>query len=40
VEILGQEIPIYKPLCTAILELQSELEADISAEVEMEVEEE
>ncbi len=40
VEILGQEIPIYEPLRTAILELQSELEADVSAEVEMEVEEE
>ncbi|MDQ3473245.1 MAG: hypothetical protein M3447_05860, partial [Acidobacteriota bacterium] len=38
-EIVGQEIPIYEPLRTAVLELQSEVEADIESEIEMEIEE-
>lgn len=36
-EIVGQEIPIYEPLHTAVLELQSEVEAEVEAENEMEV---
>lgn len=31
-EIVGQEIPIYEPLRTAVLELQSEVEAEMEAE--------
>jgi hypothetical protein len=37
IEIVGEEIPIYEPLRTAILELQSQVEAE--AEIEMQVEE-
>ncbi|MBI3652111.1 MAG: S8 family peptidase [Acidobacteria bacterium] len=37
-EILGQEIPIYEPLRTAIIELQTEIEAESDIEVEPEVE--
>lgn len=36
-EILGQEIPIYEPLRTAIIELQTEVEAEVEAEAEVEV---
>ncbi len=32
-DIVGQEIPIYEPLRTAVLELQSEVEAEIEVEV-------
>lgn len=38
-EIVGQEIPIYEPLRTAVLQLQSEVEAEIEAELELEVDE-
>ena len=40
-QIVGQEIPIYAPLRTAVLELQSEVESEIEAEneIEMEIEE-
>jgi hypothetical protein len=34
-EIVGQEIPIYEPLRTAVLELQSEVEAEMEAELEV-----
>ena len=34
-EILGQEIPIYEPLRTAVLELQAEVEAEAEAEIEI-----
>lgn len=37
-EILGQEIPIYEPLRTAVIELQTQVEAEVAAEVEAEVE--
>ena len=37
-QIVGQEIPIYEPLRTAVLELQSEVEAEIEAEAEIETE--
>jgi hypothetical protein len=41
-EILGQEIPIYEPLRTAVIELQAEVEAetvaDLEAEAEIEIE--
>ena len=33
-DIVGQEIPIYEPLRTAVLELQSEVQAEIEVEVE------
>jgi len=33
-EIVGQEIPIYEPLRTAVLELQTEVEAELEMEVE------
>jgi len=36
-EILGQEIPIYEPLRTAAIELQTEVEAEIEAEAEVEI---
>ena len=36
-EIVGQEIPIYLPLRTAVLELQSEVEAEIESELEVDV---
>jgi hypothetical protein len=39
-EILGQEIPIYEPLRTAVIELQAEVEAEAEAEAEVEVDEE
>src|SRR6266404_2016734 len=39
-EILGQEIPIYEPLRTAVIELQAEVEAEAEAEAEIEVDEE
>ena len=37
-EILGQEISIYEPLRTAVIELQ-EIEAEVEAEAEVEVNE-
>lgn len=39
-EIVGQEIPIYEPLRTAVLALQSEVEAEMEAEIEMQLEDE
>jgi len=33
-EIVGQEIPIYEPLRTAVLELQTEVEAEIEMEID------
>jgi hypothetical protein len=39
-EIVGKEIPIYEPLRTAILALQTEVEAESEAELEMEIEDE
>ncbi len=39
-EIVGQEIPIYEPLRTAVLALQTEVEAELEAELEMEIEDE
>jgi hypothetical protein len=40
IEIVGQEINIYEPLRTAVLELQAEVEAQVgTGEVEIEVEE-
>lgn len=33
-DIIGQEIPIYEPLRTAVLELQSEIESEVEVEVE------
>ena len=36
-EILGQEIAIYEPLRTAVIELQTEVEAEIYNEAEVEV---
>lgn len=36
-EILGQEIRIYEPLRTAVIELQTEIEAEVETEVEVEV---
>ena len=41
-EIVGQEIRIYDPLRTAVLELQSQIETEleVEAEAEIEVEEE
>lgn len=40
IEIVGQEINIYDPLRTAVLELQAEVEAQVGeAEAEVEVEE-
>jgi hypothetical protein len=35
-EILGQEIQIYEPLRTALLELQAEVEGEVEAQVEIE----
>jgi hypothetical protein len=35
-EILGQEIQIYEPLRTAVLELQAEVEGEVEAQVEIE----
>lgn len=37
-EILGQEISIYEPLRTAVIELQLEVEAEIEGEIEAEIE--
>lgn len=37
-EIVGQEISIYDPLRTAVLELQAQIETEIEADVEAEVE--
>ena len=37
-EILSQEIAIYEPLRTAVLELQTQVEAELDAEAEAEVE--
>ena len=37
-EILGQEIAIYNPLRTAVIELQQQIEAQIEAEIEIEAE--
>jgi len=37
-EILGQEIVIYDPLRTAVLELQMQIEAEVQADVEVEIE--
>lgn len=39
-EIVGQEIPIYEPLRTAVLALQSEVEVEMEAELEMQIEDE
>jgi hypothetical protein len=38
-QILGEEIAIYEPLRTAVIELQTEVEAEVEAEAEIEVEE-
>jgi hypothetical protein len=38
-EILGQEISIYEPLRTAVIELQAQVETEIEEEVEVEVNE-
>jgi hypothetical protein len=38
-EILGQEIPIYEPLRTAVIELEAEVEAEVEAEAEIEIDE-
>lgn len=38
-EIVGKEIPIYEPLRTAVLELQTELQAEVGAGAPLEVEE-
>jgi hypothetical protein len=38
-EIVGQEIAIYEPLRTAVIELQHQLEAEVAPEVEIEVDE-
>ncbi|MEQ8635950.1 S8 family peptidase [Gimesia maris] len=35
-EILGQEIPIYEPLLTAVVELESQVESETEVEVEIE----
>jgi hypothetical protein len=37
-EILGQEIPIYEPLRSAVIALQSEVESEVEIELETEVE--
>jgi hypothetical protein len=37
-EILGQEIVIYEPLRTAVIELQTQVEAEVEPEIEAEVE--
>jgi hypothetical protein len=37
-EIVGQEISIYDPLRTAVLELQAQIETEVETEVEVEVE--
>lgn len=37
-EIVGQEISIYEPLRTAVLELQTQIETEVETEVEVEVE--
>lgn len=37
-EIAGQEISIYGPLRTAVLELQTQIESEIETDVEIEVE--
>jgi hypothetical protein len=34
-EILGQEIPIYERLRTAVIELQSQLQVETEAEIEV-----
>jgi hypothetical protein len=39
-EIVGQEIPIYEPLRTAVLALQTQVEAELETELEMQLEEE
>jgi hypothetical protein len=36
-EILGQEIAIYEPLRTAVLELQAQVETEIEDEAEVEI---
>ena len=38
-EILGQEISIYEPLRTAVIELQAQVEAEVESEAEIEVNE-
>lgn len=38
-EILGQEIAIYEPLRTSLIELQAEVEAELEAEAEVEIDE-
>jgi len=38
-QILGEEIAIYEPLRTAVIELQTEVEVDVEAEAEIEVDE-
>lgn len=37
-EVLGQEIQIYEPLRTAVIELETELQAEVEPEVEVEAE--
>ena len=37
-EIIGQEIIIYDPLRTAIIELQTQIEAEVDVEVDVEAE--
>ncbi len=38
-DVVGEELSIYEPLRTAVLELQSEVEAEVEEELEMEAEE-
>lgn len=38
-EIVGQEISIYDPLRTAVIELQTQIETDVEFEMEVEVDE-
>ena len=38
-QILGEEIAIYEPLRTAVIELQTEVEVEVEAEAEIEVDE-
>ena len=37
-ELVGAEIPIYEPLRTAVLELESQVESDVEAELELQTE--
>ena len=38
-EILGQEIAIYEPLRTAVIELETQIELEAEAEAEIEINE-